>query len=95
MDDLTMMQLAVAEDEKAAPKETWTNPRVGAVIVKNGVVLATGYHHQFGQVKLARAPMRLWQLGLVGLWLAKVTRIRWYMVKGLASCEMLGLPLMC
>lgn len=49
MDDLTMMQLAVAEAEKAAPKETWTNPRVGAVIVKNGVVLATGYHHQFGQ----------------------------------------------
>ena len=25
MDDLTMMQLAVAEAEKAAPKETWTN----------------------------------------------------------------------
>ncbi|MBC6498443.1 hypothetical protein H7R52_05805 [Weissella confusa] len=49
MDDLTMMQLAVAEAEKTAPKETWTNPRVGAVIVKNGVVLATGYHHQFGQ----------------------------------------------
>ncbi|TGE71636.1 bifunctional diaminohydroxyphosphoribosylaminopyrimidine deaminase/5-amino-6-(5-phosphoribosylamino)uracil reductase RibD [Weissella confusa] len=49
MDDLTMMQVAVAEAEKAAPKETWTNPRVGAVIVKNGAVLATGYHHQFGQ----------------------------------------------
>ena len=49
MDDLTMMQLAVAAAEKAAPKETWTNPRVGAVIVKNGAVLATGYHHQFGQ----------------------------------------------
>ncbi|MFO9688815.1 bifunctional diaminohydroxyphosphoribosylaminopyrimidine deaminase/5-amino-6-(5-phosphoribosylamino)uracil reductase RibD [Weissella confusa] len=49
MDDLTMMQVAVAAAEKAAPKETWTNPRVGAVIVKNGAVLATGYHHQFGQ----------------------------------------------
>ncbi|MBJ7695490.1 bifunctional diaminohydroxyphosphoribosylaminopyrimidine deaminase/5-amino-6-(5-phosphoribosylamino)uracil reductase RibD [Weissella confusa] len=49
MDDLTMMQVAVAAAEKAAPKENWTNPRVGAVIVKNGAVLATGYHHQFGQ----------------------------------------------
>lgn len=35
--------------------------------------------------------MRLWQLGLVGLWLAKVTRIRWYMVKGIASLRDAGI----
>lgn len=29
--------------------KTWTNPLVGAVIVKNGEILATGYHHQFGK----------------------------------------------
>lgn len=28
---------------------TWTNPRVGAVIVKDGRLVASGYHHQFGE----------------------------------------------
>lgn len=30
-------------------RDTWTNPQVGAVIVKNDHVLAVGYHHQYGQ----------------------------------------------
>lgn len=29
---------------------TWTNPVVGAVIVKNNQLLATGYHHRFGEM---------------------------------------------
>lgn len=29
---------------------TWTNPLVGAVIVKDGKILAAGYHHHFGQM---------------------------------------------
>lgn len=29
--------------------DTWTNPLVGAVIVKNNQVIATGYHHKFGK----------------------------------------------
>ncbi|CAJ1195626.1 Riboflavin biosynthesis protein RibD [Companilactobacillus paralimentarius] len=28
--------------------QTWQNPLVGAVIVKNGQILAKGYHHRFG-----------------------------------------------
>lgn len=42
------MQMAVQEAMKAQGM-TWTNPLVGAVLVKNGQVLATGYHHQFGK----------------------------------------------
>lgn len=49
MDDLTMMQLAVEMAKQASSSETWVNPRVGAVIIKDDEVLATGYHHQFGQ----------------------------------------------
>ncbi|WEV58193.1 bifunctional diaminohydroxyphosphoribosylaminopyrimidine deaminase/5-amino-6-(5-phosphoribosylamino)uracil reductase RibD [Ligilactobacillus acidipiscis] len=48
MKDSDYMQLAV----KAAWKgwgQTWTNPLVGAVIVKDNQVLAIGYHHRFGQ----------------------------------------------
>lgn len=48
MDDLTMMQLAYQAAQQADPAATWENPRVGAVIVKDGAVIATGYHHQFG-----------------------------------------------
>lgn len=48
MDDLTMMRLAYQAAQQADPAETWENPRVGAVIVKDGAVIATGYHHQFG-----------------------------------------------
>ena len=42
------MEIASKEAVKALGM-TWTNPLVGAVIVKNGQVLASGYHHQFGQ----------------------------------------------
>lgn len=42
------MQLAVTEAWKGLGA-TWTNPRVGAVIVKDGQILARGYHHRFGE----------------------------------------------
>lgn len=40
-------QMAVKAAKKG--QATWTNPQVGAVIVKDQQVLAVGYHHQFGQ----------------------------------------------
>ncbi|WEV40038.1 bifunctional diaminohydroxyphosphoribosylaminopyrimidine deaminase/5-amino-6-(5-phosphoribosylamino)uracil reductase RibD [Lactobacillus sp. ESL0681] len=49
MQDKDYLQLAAQEALKARAM-TWTNPLVGAVIVKDGQVLATGYHHQYGQV---------------------------------------------
>ncbi|MBA1394509.1 riboflavin biosynthesis protein RibD, partial [Lactobacillus sp. XV13L] len=42
------MRMAASEAVRARGM-TWTNPVVGAVIVKNGQVLATGYHHQYGR----------------------------------------------
>lgn len=42
------MNLAL-EEAKKGRYQTWKNPMVGAVIVKNGQVLATGYHHHYGQ----------------------------------------------
>ncbi|GAX00838.1 bifunctional diaminohydroxyphosphoribosylaminopyrimidine deaminase/5-amino-6-(5-phosphoribosylamino)uracil reductase RibD [Secundilactobacillus silagei] len=39
----------IAVDAAKKGQATWTNPQVGAVIVKNQQVLAVGYHHQFGQ----------------------------------------------
>ncbi|MDN6967345.1 bifunctional diaminohydroxyphosphoribosylaminopyrimidine deaminase/5-amino-6-(5-phosphoribosylamino)uracil reductase RibD [Oenococcus sp. UCMA 17063] len=42
------MDLAFLEAKKGHGN-TWTNPQVGAVIVKNEQVLATGYHHRFGE----------------------------------------------
>lgn len=47
------MQLALAEAAKGG-SATWKNPQVGAVIVKDGQLLATGYHHQYGQVHAER-----------------------------------------
>jgi diaminohydroxyphosphoribosylaminopyrimidine deaminase/5-amino-6-(5-phosphoribosylamino)uracil reductase len=38
------------EEARKGAGNTWTNPLVGAVIVKNGRILATGYHHHFGQM---------------------------------------------
>lgn len=49
MNDLTLMALAGKTAAQANKALTFENPRVGAVIVKDNVVLATGYHHQFGQ----------------------------------------------
>ena len=48
MQDKDYMQMAVQEALKAQGM-TWTNPLVGAVLVKDNQVLATGYHHQFGK----------------------------------------------
>ncbi|WEV37222.1 bifunctional diaminohydroxyphosphoribosylaminopyrimidine deaminase/5-amino-6-(5-phosphoribosylamino)uracil reductase RibD [Lactobacillus sp. ESL0677] len=48
MQDKDYMQMAVHEALKAQGA-TWTNPLVGAVLVKDGQVLATGYHHQYGK----------------------------------------------
>ena len=48
MQDKDYMQMAVQEALKAQGM-TWTNPLVGAVLVKDDQVLATGYHHQFGK----------------------------------------------
>lgn len=46
--DHQFMELALKEAEKGR-YQTWQNPMVGAVIVKNGQILATGYHHHFGE----------------------------------------------
>ncbi|MBS9338143.1 bifunctional diaminohydroxyphosphoribosylaminopyrimidine deaminase/5-amino-6-(5-phosphoribosylamino)uracil reductase RibD [Fructobacillus sp. M2-14] len=48
MDDLKWMEKAFLEAEKADPAETYENPRVGAVIVKDDVILAKGRHALFG-----------------------------------------------
>lgn len=49
MNDLTWMKLAADEAIRAMPYQTFENPRVGAVIVKDGQVIATGYHEKFGE----------------------------------------------
>ncbi len=42
--------LAMAADQaRLGQGHTWTNPVVGAVIVKHHQVLARGYHHRFGE----------------------------------------------
>ena len=46
--DEHFMQLALHEEQKGR-HQTWKNPLVGAVIVKNDQVLATGYHHHYGK----------------------------------------------
>lgn len=48
MQDEDYMEIAAKEALKACGM-TWTNPLVGAVLVKDHQVLATGYHHQFGK----------------------------------------------
>ncbi len=45
--DEAYMALAIKMAEKGR-HDTWKNPRVGAVIVKDDQILATGYHHHFG-----------------------------------------------
>ena len=49
MEDVHFMQMAIAEAAKAG-NETWKNPRVGAVVVKNGQVLARGHTHEYGGI---------------------------------------------
>lgn len=48
MDDLTWLRMAALAAEKAQPEKTFENPRVGAVIVKNGQAIAIGWHEYFG-----------------------------------------------
>lgn len=48
IEEQQLMTLALQAAVKGQGR-TWQNPLVGAVIVKDGQVLATGYHHQFGQ----------------------------------------------
>ena len=47
MNDEDLMGLAVAA-AKQAGVATWRNPGVGAVVVKNGHVLATGHTQPYG-----------------------------------------------
>lgn len=46
MEETQLMQLAFEEAAKGG--STWTNPKVGALIVKNGQILAQGHHEKFG-----------------------------------------------
>lgn len=46
MDDRYFMQLAIDQAKQAV--DTWQNPRVGAVVVRAGKVLATGHTQPFG-----------------------------------------------
>lgn len=46
--DKCFMQLALHEAQKGG-HQTWKNPLVGAVIVKDNQVIATGYHHHYGE----------------------------------------------
>ncbi|WP_202813393.1 bifunctional diaminohydroxyphosphoribosylaminopyrimidine deaminase/5-amino-6-(5-phosphoribosylamino)uracil reductase RibD [Secundilactobacillus paracollinoides] len=49
MNDQQLMAKAIAAARNGIT-HTWTNPVVGAVIVKNNQLLATGYHHRFGDM---------------------------------------------
>ncbi|QDK48644.1 bifunctional diaminohydroxyphosphoribosylaminopyrimidine deaminase/5-amino-6-(5-phosphoribosylamino)uracil reductase RibD [Limosilactobacillus reuteri] len=53
VEDAYFMQMAIAEAAKAG-NETWKNPRVGAVVVKNGQVLARGHTHEYGGIHAER-----------------------------------------
>lgn len=51
--DKQWMKAAIKEAAKAG-NETWQNPRVGAVVVKNNHIIARGHTHQFGGVHAER-----------------------------------------
>lgn len=51
--DEKWMRLAIAQARRA-DYTTWQNPRVGAVIIKDNQLLATGYTHEFGGVHAER-----------------------------------------
>lgn len=53
VEDVHFMQMAISEATKAG-NETWKNPRVGAVVVKNGQVLARGHTHEYGGIHAER-----------------------------------------
>lgn len=48
MEDSDYMSLALKEAKKGK-YQTWKNPLVGAVVVKDKQILATGYHHRYGE----------------------------------------------
>ncbi len=48
IEDSDYMQIAFAAAKKGRG-QTWTNPVVGAVVVRAGHILAVGYHHRFGE----------------------------------------------
>ncbi|AYE38289.1 bifunctional diaminohydroxyphosphoribosylaminopyrimidine deaminase/5-amino-6-(5-phosphoribosylamino)uracil reductase RibD [Companilactobacillus zhachilii] len=48
MTDQQYLEIAINQAKKGLG-QTWQNPLVGAVIVKNGQILAKGYHHRFGE----------------------------------------------
>lgn len=47
-EDEYFMQLALNEAKKGN-HQTWKNPLVGAVVVKDNKILATGFHHHYGE----------------------------------------------
>lgn len=49
MNDLILMKKAFLEAAKGDPAKTFENPRVGALIVKDGQIIARGHHENFGQ----------------------------------------------
>ncbi len=51
--DTHYMQQAIDQAQIAGP-ETWLNPRVGAVIVKDNHILSVGHTHQFGSIHAER-----------------------------------------
>lgn len=51
--DTHYMQQAIDQAQLAGP-ETWLNPRVGAVIVKDGHIISVGHTHQFGSIHAER-----------------------------------------
>ncbi len=53
LSDEQWMQKAIAEAYQA-DYQTWQNPRVGAVVVKNNQLLAVGHTHEFGGVHAER-----------------------------------------
>ena len=43
------MQEAIKEALKTDPSKVYPNPLVGCVIVKNNMIIARGYHKEFGK----------------------------------------------
>lgn len=57
MDDQGWMQEALTAARKGG-LAAWQNPQVGAVLVKDGQLLATGYHHRYGDYHAERDTLK-------------------------------------
>ncbi|WP_302118134.1 bifunctional diaminohydroxyphosphoribosylaminopyrimidine deaminase/5-amino-6-(5-phosphoribosylamino)uracil reductase RibD [uncultured Limosilactobacillus sp.] len=57
MDDEHFMQIAI-DEALTAGIETWKNPRVGAVVVKNNQVLSRGHTHEYGGIHAEKDAIR-------------------------------------